>query len=80
MHCDSMTWAQGSVGIHIVGDPGYIALHQWIRDFARDLPQKPTVLEMTNEAPWRMHVVPTAILQDGIYQNLDHQQQVRVSC
>ncbi|KAK9860440.1 hypothetical protein WJX84_005466 [Apatococcus fuscideae] len=66
---------KGSVGIHIVGDPGYIALHQWIRDFARDLPQKPTVLEMTNEAPWRMHVVPTAILQDGIYQNLDHQQQ-----
>ena len=41
------------------------------------LPQQPTVLEMTNAAPWRIHIVPTAILQDGIYQRLDEQQQVQ---
>ncbi|KAK9838440.1 hypothetical protein WJX84_008199 [Apatococcus fuscideae] len=65
---------QGAVGIHIVADPGYAALHHWIREYVRDLPQAPHLLEVTNPDPWRMHVVPSAILQDDVYLQLPEQQ------
>lgn len=64
------------MGIHIVGDPGYVALHGWIRDFVRDLPQSPHLLEMTNADRWRIHLVPSAILHDDMYQRLNDQQKV----
>lgn len=67
---------QGSVGIHIVGDPGYPEVHQWIRDLVRDLPQSPHLLEMTNADRWRIHLVPSAILHDDVYQRLNDQQKV----
>ena len=71
---------QGAVGIHIVGDPGYAALHHWIQQYVRDLPQHPHVFEMTNADPWRMHLVSPAILLDDLYLQLTVQQQVSALC
>ena len=65
------------MGIHIVGDPNYGALHTWIRELVRDLPQAPRVIEMTNQDPWRMHVVPSGILFDPLYMGLTDQEKVR---
>lgn len=59
-----------------MGDPGYAALHTWIHEYVRDLPQSPQVLEVTNAEPWRMHIVPSAILQDDIYLQLSEEQKV----
>ena len=75
LHCGK----QGAVGIHIVADPGYSALHDWIREYVRDLPQAPYLLEVTNPDPERIRLVSAAILQDDIYLQLSEQQQVRPS-